>query len=80
MASSPNPTRDEFAALLDESLGGAADEGLVDGDLQAHLGDEVGLDLLAAVQLLVLLLAMTRDPAHRDPEDLGVDQLSLIHI
>jgi len=27
MASTANPTRDDFAALLDESLGGAADGG-----------------------------------------------------
>ncbi len=49
MASSPNPTRDEFAALLDESLGGAADEGfegrVVKGTITAIENDKAVIDV-----------------------------------
>jgi small subunit ribosomal protein S1 len=49
MASSANPTRDEFAALLDESLGGAADGGfegrVVKGTITAIEGDKAVIDV-----------------------------------
>ncbi len=49
MASSPNPTRDEFAALLDESLGGAANEGfegrVVKGTITAIENDKAVIDV-----------------------------------
>ena len=43
------------------------------------LGMRLGRDLLAAVQLRVLLLAVARHAADRDPEDLGGDQ-GLVHL
>ncbi|HQV03092.1 30S ribosomal protein S1 [Novosphingobium sp.] len=49
MASTANPTRDEFAALLDESLGGAADGGfegrVVKGTITAIEGDKAVIDV-----------------------------------
>ena len=49
MATSPNPTRDDFAALLDESLGGAADEGfdgrVVKGTVTAIENDKAVIDV-----------------------------------
>ncbi len=49
MASSANPTRDDFAALLDESLGGAADGGfegrVVKGTITAIEGDKAVIDV-----------------------------------
>jgi small subunit ribosomal protein S1 len=49
MASSPNPTRDEFAALLNESLGGSADEGfegrVVKGTITAIENDKAVIDV-----------------------------------
>ena len=49
MASTANPTRDDFAALLDESLGGAADGGfegrVVKGTITAIEGDKAVIDV-----------------------------------
>jgi small subunit ribosomal protein S1 len=49
MASTANPTRDEFAALLDESLGGASDGGfegrVVKGTITAIEGDKAVIDV-----------------------------------
>lgn len=49
MASAANPTRDDFAALLDESLGGAADGGfegrVVKGTITAIEGDKAVIDV-----------------------------------
>ena len=49
MASSANPTRDDFAALLDESLGGAADGGfegrVVKGTITAIENDKAVIDV-----------------------------------
>ncbi|MBN8484458.1 MAG: 30S ribosomal protein S1 [Sphingomonadales bacterium] len=49
MASSANPTRDDFAALLEESLGGAADGGfegrVVKGTITAIEGDKAVIDV-----------------------------------
>ena len=49
MASSANPTRDQFAALLEESLGGAADGGfegrVVKGTITAIEGDKAVIDV-----------------------------------
>ncbi|PLK24272.1 30S ribosomal protein S1 [Novosphingobium sp. TH158] len=49
MASSANPTRDDFAALLDESLGGAANGGfegrVVKGTITAIEGDKAVIDV-----------------------------------
>ncbi len=49
MASSPNPTRDDFAALLDETLGGAADDGfdgrVVKGTVTAIENDKAVIDV-----------------------------------
>jgi len=49
MASSPNPTRDEFAALLDETLGGADDDGfegrVVKGTITAIENDKAVIDV-----------------------------------
>ena len=49
MASSANPTRDQFAALLDESLGGAADGGfegrVVKGTITAIENDKAVIDV-----------------------------------
>lgn len=49
MASNANPTRDEFAALLDESLGGAADGGfegrVVKGTITAIENDKAVIDV-----------------------------------
>ncbi|MBM3596195.1 MAG: 30S ribosomal protein S1 [Alphaproteobacteria bacterium] len=49
MASSPNPTRDAFAALLDQSLGGSADDGfegrVVKGTITAIEGDKAVIDV-----------------------------------
>ncbi len=49
MASSANPTRDDFAALLDETLGGAADGGfegrVVKGTITAIEGDKAVIDV-----------------------------------
>ncbi len=49
MATTANPTRDEFAALLDESLGGSADGGfegrVVKGTITAIEGDKAVIDV-----------------------------------
>ena len=49
MASAANPTRDDFAAMLDESLGGAADGGfegrVVKGTITAIEGDKAVIDV-----------------------------------
>jgi small subunit ribosomal protein S1 len=49
MASSANPTRDDFAAMLDETLGGAADGGfegrVVKGTITAIEGDKAVIDV-----------------------------------
>ena len=49
MASTANPTRDDFAALLEESLGGAADGGfegrVVKGTITAIEGDKAVIDV-----------------------------------
>ncbi|HNJ47120.1 MAG: 30S ribosomal protein S1 [Novosphingobium sp.] len=49
MASTANPTRDQFAALLEESLGGAADGGfegrVVKGTITAIEGDKAVIDV-----------------------------------
>ncbi len=49
MASSANPTRDDFAAMLDESLGGAADGGfegrVVKGTITAIENDKAVIDV-----------------------------------
>lgn len=49
MASSANPTRDDFAALLEESLGGAAEGGfegrVVKGTITAIEGDKAVIDV-----------------------------------
>ena len=49
MASSANPTRDDFAALLDESLGGAASGGfegrVVKGTITAIENDKAVIDV-----------------------------------
>ena len=49
MASTANPTRDDFAALLDESLGGAASGGfegrVVKGTITAIEGDKAVIDV-----------------------------------
>jgi len=49
MASAVNPTRDDFAALLDQSLGGAADGGfegrVVKGTITAIEGDKAVIDV-----------------------------------
>jgi len=49
MASTANPTRDDFAAMLDETLGGAADGGfegrVVKGTITAIEGDKAVIDV-----------------------------------
>jgi small subunit ribosomal protein S1 len=49
MATSANPTRDDFAAMLDESLGGSADGGfegrVVKGTITAIEGDKAVIDV-----------------------------------
>ena len=49
MATSANPTRDDFAAMLDESLGGASDGGfegrVVKGTITAIEGDKAVIDV-----------------------------------
>jgi small subunit ribosomal protein S1 len=49
MASTANPTRDDFAAMLEESLGGAADEGfegrVVKGTITAIENDKAVIDV-----------------------------------
>jgi small subunit ribosomal protein S1 len=49
MASTANPTRDDFAAMLDESLGGSADGGfegrVVKGTITAIEGDKAVIDV-----------------------------------
>ncbi len=49
MASSPNPSRDDFEALLNRSLGGAVDGGfegrVVKGTVTAIEGDKAVIDV-----------------------------------
>jgi len=49
MATSANPTRDDFAAMLDEQLGGVADDGfegrVVKGTITAIENDKAVIDV-----------------------------------